>query len=130
MIRFALLFFSIFGHRIVSSPCHAENGAEQASYVMALLKAKCADCHTGAEPSGGFNLAELKVVSGEDDGKRDKQWNRVFHVIVTTQMPPVEVYHSTKVSDPVCHQYYKWRKRVSQRSRSWQDHDNVGILAI
>lgn len=96
MPRFALLLLFIFAHCVLSSPCVAENGTEPMAQVSALLKAKCADCHTGTEPSGDFDLAKLKAGRGDDDSKRDKQWARVFHVIVTTQMPPADAEQLTR----------------------------------
>jgi mono/diheme cytochrome c family protein len=96
MNRFALIFLFFFGCCIVSSPCNAEHSAEQASYFAALLAARCSECHTGAEPSGNFNLAALKAVSEDDESQSDKQWARVFHVLVTAQMPPVDADQMTR----------------------------------
>ncbi len=97
MNRPALLFISIFGQCIFLSSCNAEKAVEQASYVMDLLKARCADCHTGADPSGDFSLAVLNVSSGDEKGNRDMQLARVFHALVTTQMPPVDADQLTRI---------------------------------
>lgn len=97
MVRVSLFLFASFCYGIVSMPCQAENGAEQASHVLALLKSKCGDCHTGDDPSGNFHLADLEAPKKNDDGKRDKQLARVFHVLVTAQMPPVEADQLTRI---------------------------------
>jgi hypothetical protein len=105
MVRLLLFVFAGFCVGCVWSPRAAANGAEPASAVMSLLEAKCADCHSGTDPEGEFNLAALKAGSG-DEGQRDKQhdkqdqekqWARVFHVIVSQQMPPLDADQLTRV---------------------------------
>lgn len=96
MIRPALLVLSMFGYCGASSSCCADKSVEQTPSVMALLKAKCADCHTGADPSGDFNLVELSTAGDNENGTRDMQWAKVFHVLITTQMPPADADQLTR----------------------------------
>jgi hypothetical protein len=96
MIRPALLVLSMFGYCVASSSCCADKSVEQTPSVMVLLKAKCADCHTGVDPSGDFNLVKLSSVSDNENGKRDMLWAKIFHVLVTTQMPPADADQLTR----------------------------------
>lgn len=120
MIRPALLVLSIFGYCIASSSCCAESGVEQASSVMALLNAKCADCHTGADPSGDFNLAELSIVSDDEIGKRDMHWARVFHVLITTQMPPADADQLTRTERARAISWFKKQLEDSGLLSEWE----------
>ena len=97
MLRSALFLLFLCGCGFVSSSCKGESGAEQASYVAALLEARCSECHSGAEPSGHFNLAALRAGGGAATSQDNKQWARVFNVLVTAQMPPFDAEQITRV---------------------------------
>lgn len=62
--------------------------------VNGLLKAHCSDCHSGSESSGDFTLESLNSEEETDPEK----WGRVFHVLITNQMPPSQA-HSFSITD-------------------------------
>ncbi|MDA9857998.1 DUF1588 domain-containing protein [Rubripirellula sp.] len=90
MIRLLSIAFVLIGHLCAGTTrCLADANQGVSSQVLSVLNSKCADCHFGDEASGGFNLADLR--SGADGVEQmSEHWTRVFHVLVTNQMPPAD----------------------------------------
>ncbi len=119
MIRPALLFLSMLGYCGASSSCYADS-VEQTPSVIALLKARCADCHTGADPSGDFNIVELITTSDNKNGKRDMQWARVFHVLISTQMPPTDADQLTRAERAKTISWLQGQLEESELLSEWE----------
>ncbi|MDG2358631.1 MAG: DUF1592 domain-containing protein, partial [Planctomycetaceae bacterium] len=119
MIRPALLVLSMLGYCGASSSCYADS-VEQTPSVIALLKARCADCHTGADPSGDFNIVELITTSDNKNGKRDMQWARVFHVLISTQMPPTDADQLTRAERAKTISWLQGQLEESELLSEWE----------
>ncbi len=66
--------------------------ADQASEAIDLLKNKCIDCHTGDEPSGGFDLTAMQT--GNIDSAIQQltdnrlRWSHAMTRVKFQEMPP------------------------------------------
>ena len=74
----ALLCFS----GVLSTPA----GAKVPGEVAALVKNYCVDCHSGAKPDAGLNLAKLKFDLA--DRRAFATWVRVHDKLAAGEMPP------------------------------------------
>lgn len=57
--------------------------------AQALLNSKCAGCHSGAKPSGGFSIAKLTTPKSFEDESR--AWSRILTRVRDGDMPPKQV---------------------------------------
>ncbi|NCA11399.1 DUF1587 domain-containing protein, partial [bacterium] len=55
---------------------------------LGIVRARCLDCHSGAEVQGGIDLASL--TAAPDVGKDFKAWRKVREVVEAGRMPPKE----------------------------------------
>ena len=92
LLILSLLFTSCLGQGpcicIAQSPVPAfEDTRPTRQHITGLLESHCSDCHSGADSSGDFTL---ESILGKQSERTRQHWARVFHVLVTNQMPPVE----------------------------------------
>jgi len=59
-----------------------------AELPTAMLKTYCADCHSGAEAEGGFDLSALKTDLA--DGETFRRWVKIHDRMASREMPPVD----------------------------------------
>lgn len=97
MRRPPLILMAMLFHCFLSMPfCRAETTKERSAYLSALLKSRCAECHTGQDHSGDFNLADLQLASDDAEQHHDTL-ARIFEVIISNQMPPADTEQLTRV---------------------------------
>ena len=83
-----LLVLALLPCLLRSSCGHAEDDVRAASFVRSVLKERCAGCHSSEDPSGDFNLTRLQA--DPSAASQDAEWARVFEMITTAQMPPLD----------------------------------------
>jgi hypothetical protein len=54
--------------------------------VAGFLKQHCVECHSGDQPEGGLDLADLRFDRGDPAG--DRSWSRVIERVAAGEMPP------------------------------------------
>lgn len=77
---FALMLL-VFSRGFASEPAKFDGP------LLKVLQDKCSACHGDGEAEGDFSL---DLIQAEDASKRNEQLARVFHVLVTAQMPPLD----------------------------------------
>ncbi|MDG2222673.1 MAG: DUF1588 domain-containing protein [Rubripirellula sp.] len=92
MLRLLLIAFVLMCQSVVGvAHCFADANQNFDSKVLGVLESKCADCHSGNEVSGGFDLADLQSEAAgleQVNEQVNEHWTRVFQMLVTNQMPP------------------------------------------
>ncbi|XZE51880.1 DUF1592 domain-containing protein [Planctomycetaceae bacterium SH139] len=61
--------------------------------VRTLLQNHCVDCHSGAAPLGGIDLAELEgedSITPKTNGSKIESWERVVRKLRAGEMPPAD----------------------------------------
>ena len=91
MIVSAMKLKSLFVLLILSGRCFAIEPATLDRPLLKVLQDKCSACHADGESEGDFSLDSIQgPIQGQDPAKRNEQLARVFHVLVTAQMPPLD----------------------------------------
>ena len=96
--------------------------------VVPVLAARCLDCHSGADPKGGFDLARKDAVTGAKGavvaGKPEASelWRRISHAADDERMPPPESGKS--LSGPQRELLRRW----IAEGAVWREHWSFGPL--
>ena len=93
--------------------------------LVTMLNQHCVDCHSGEDHEGDFDVRSLLEQTqlgqnGRVDIDRSDVWGRVFRVLATKQMPPVEAQQPTRVARTRALMWLKWRLQKSGVVSDWQ----------
>lgn len=94
--------------------------------VVDFLNTHCSACHGGEDHEGEFDIRSLLDQSqlGKsiqvDNGGIDAEWGRVFRVLVTQQMPPVEAPQPSRAARARTVAWLKSRLQKSGLISDWQ----------
>lgn len=119
MIRRLLLLIVAWCHFATPAAGIAES-PDVPTAVSVLLKARCAECHSGEDVSGDFNLISLNQGGSGGRSEHDEQWARVFHAIVSGQMPPVDAEQLTRIERARAISWLRGRLEDSGLITEWQ----------
>lgn len=99
------------------------DGSEAGETSRRWLMSHCSDCHSGDDPSGGFDVSALRL--DLDDPKSAYQWARIFDRVRLGEMPP-------QTGEPIDDIDDKERDAFLQQTSQWitntqrQEHQSLG----